>query len=205
MTNNCNYCNKFKKCKNKGLFKIGSSYFCNNHSNILFNKHILTIQKYYRGYKSRKIINNIYKKLPDDIQNIIKSKINNNLHIKQYYKKLNKIIYNNKNKIHNYKFHNDKIDYNYIYNAYKLYCKYFPIIPHKDLQHFYVLGEQITYYFNILLGIVEFENINVYNIFKNIYTLNMSITEIYSTMNIIGTFFTIFNNHIQYNQNNTFY
>lgn len=39
--------------------------------NYYHNKYAITIQSIYRGYKKRKYLNNIYNKLPDDLQNHI--------------------------------------------------------------------------------------------------------------------------------------
>ena len=93
-----------KRCKNK--FKLTSSniilhkhninsrYLCLGHMNYTsllqkYNCNAKIIQKIYKGYRARKALNNIYKKLPDDIQSYIvhkyfredfyNKKFNNNL------------------------------------------------------------------------------------------------------------------------------
>ena len=75
-----------KRCKNKFRLtssntilhkdNINSRYLCLGHMNYtsLLQKHncyAKIIQRIYRGYRARKALNNIYKKLPDDIQSYI--------------------------------------------------------------------------------------------------------------------------------------
>ena len=75
----CNICNKYKY----PIFFICKKLYCSNHSRLLYNGLIIVIQKIYRGYKVRRILKNIYFKLPRDLQahilsfNSIKT-INNN-------------------------------------------------------------------------------------------------------------------------------
>ena len=61
---------------------------CNFHLKYYYGKYAIYIQKIYRGNKSRRLLNNIYKKIPSDIQDIIKYHMNKDL----YYKKKEKII-----------------------------------------------------------------------------------------------------------------
>lgn len=77
------------ECKNKCyqliLFNLHNKYYCYYHYNNYYKKIIIliqknyrkyknktkaliTIQKIYRGYKCRRLLNNIYKKLPSDLQ-----------------------------------------------------------------------------------------------------------------------------------------
>ena len=55
-------------------------------------KYALTIQRYYKGYKIRKILNNIYKKLPCDIQKIIISHIREKYYYKKYINTIGNIV-----------------------------------------------------------------------------------------------------------------
>ena len=61
------YCSACKKYKYP-LFRLSNKLLCTNHSSILYNSYIVTIQKIYRGYKKRKCLNNIFKRLPRDLQ-----------------------------------------------------------------------------------------------------------------------------------------
>ena len=57
-------------CKNKtrNPFYINEKPICHFHYSYYRIVYALIIQKYYKGYKQRKILNNVYKKLPEDIQ-----------------------------------------------------------------------------------------------------------------------------------------
>ena len=62
-----------KICKNKMRipFYINKKPICAFHYSHYKTDYALIIQRYYKGYKIRKLLNNIYKKLPCDIQKII--------------------------------------------------------------------------------------------------------------------------------------
>jgi len=60
----CVICKKYKF----PIFLLCKKFYCINHSKLLFNEEILTIQKIYRGYKLRKVLKSIYFKLPRDLQ-----------------------------------------------------------------------------------------------------------------------------------------
>ena len=47
---------------------INNKYYCRIHFNYNFVKFIIIIQKYWRAYYCRRKVNNIYKKLPYDLQ-----------------------------------------------------------------------------------------------------------------------------------------
>ena len=80
-------------CKNHAKFFINSKNICITHSKLLYNKYAIYIQKVYRRYKCNKYLNNIYKKLPEDLQILIKYNINKNLYIDKENKIISKIIY----------------------------------------------------------------------------------------------------------------
>jgi hypothetical protein len=63
----CAICKKYKE----PIFCLSNRLLCANHSKILFNSEISTIQKIYRGYKVRKYLKNIFNRLPRDLQNHI--------------------------------------------------------------------------------------------------------------------------------------
>ena len=56
------------KIKNQNLYVINNKYYCRIHFNYNFVKFIIIIQKYWRSYYCRRKVNNIYKKLPYDLQ-----------------------------------------------------------------------------------------------------------------------------------------
>ena len=64
---------RVKKCT---LYKINGKYHCRIHFNYNYVKYILIIQSYWRSYYSRRKVNNIFKKLPCDIQKIVQWYIN---------------------------------------------------------------------------------------------------------------------------------
>ena len=83
----CIICKKYKY----PIFLLCKELYCINHSKLLFNEQVSTIQKIYRGYKVRRILNKIFFKLPRDLQlyilcfnstKTIKTKENENLQIK---------------------------------------------------------------------------------------------------------------------------
>ena len=86
----CNNHNNNQICrhKQKQFVMIYNKRTCNFHLKYYYSKYAIYIQKIYRGNKSRRLLNNIYKKVPSDIQDIIKYHMNKDL----YHKKREKII-----------------------------------------------------------------------------------------------------------------
>lgn len=131
-----------RKCK-KCFYKIiGKKKMCWTHYNKRYNKYIIFIQKMYKGYRCRKLIKNIFIKLPIDIQH----KIINYNRTDHYYKKYCNLIYRlidkryiiiyNLNILH-YNLliisNSDFINYfDNINNTYYLYDKYFDLIYNKS-------------------------------------------------------------------------
>jgi hypothetical protein len=87
----------FQICKNKQtiFLNINKKRTCNHHIKYLYLKHIIKIQKIYRGYKCRNKINYFYKRLPDDIQYLIKFHINKELYEKRIENKIKTIVNRN--------------------------------------------------------------------------------------------------------------
>lgn len=77
-------------CKNKSNFILNNKRCCRFHYNYYMQKYAIIIQKYYRAYKNKKILNNIYLKLPDDLQR----KIVFHIREEHYYNKYKKSIIN---------------------------------------------------------------------------------------------------------------
>jgi len=65
----CVICKKYKY----PIFLLCKNFYCSNHAKICYSPQIIIIQKIYRGYKVRRILNNIYFKLPRDLQTHILS------------------------------------------------------------------------------------------------------------------------------------
>tara|TARA_Y100000996_G_C22481811_1_gene626515 strand:- start:377 stop:1036 length:660 start_codon:yes stop_codon:yes gene_type:complete len=84
--------------KNKTLYLYNNKLYCKFHyyyyKNIQYK--VLIIQKIFRGYRHRCIINKIYNKLPDDIQYKILYFIRREIYRLRYLKKIRNIV---KNKI----------------------------------------------------------------------------------------------------------
>ena len=86
----CSICKKYKY----PVFLLCKNLYCINHSKLLYNNYILTIQKIYRGHKVRRILKRIYFKLPRDLQVHILSFncIKTNIHKEDNYLKIKNII-----------------------------------------------------------------------------------------------------------------
>lgn len=175
-----------KTCKNKHktLYKYNNKYFCwfhNTSHNILlinyFIKYAIIIQAYYRSYKQRKTINNIYAKLPDDIQYIILHNIRQEYYHKQRLKTIEALMIN---KLKNFSCDifgaYDEDDFtrfkyfeyvtnnrSYIIHIYKLYAKYSQVLSHKFIRNSHHLTDNL-----ILMNfkIVDYKY-KVYNAYTN--------------------------------------
>ena len=147
--------NKSKKRNyrcNNGIYRyVNNKQYCWCHYNNYTRDSIIMIQSAYRGYKCRRYLK-IYKKLPDDIQIIIKRKISSEFYYKKYCNSIYKILYKryqNMNRVLDEKQLTYKILYNntsiatlsedfipvfidYVYPTYYLYNKYFDIISTTD-------------------------------------------------------------------------
>lgn len=155
-----------KQCKNISNFNIGVNSLCMNHCRLLYTKHVLIIQKSYRGYKCRKYLNNIFTKLPSDLQDIILKKINKDLYYRRHCKIISKIIYNRTYRLHNYRFNLEYFSIHYILNCYNLYSKYHTIIGFKYLKHMKILGEQLLYLCECILN--NDNSLTYYSIYFNL-------------------------------------
>lgn len=169
----CNY-NKF--CKKHSYSKL--ICLCFNHLILKHNNSIIKIQKIFRGYKTRKKIDNIYKKLPKDIQNIILNYINLPIYYNNYYKVLRNIINKKIYKLLYYN-HNNKLTIDYINNCFYYINKYHFIMNINEIKILFVLADDLqsiinNYIYNyvnyqvdisiwnnnVLADIIKFENIS---------------------------------------------
>ncbi len=197
--------NIYIKCKKKSEFNVRDNNLCLNHMLLSYNKYVLIIQKIYRRYRSNIIINNIYKRLPCDLQNKIKYYINEELYFKNYKKCINKIIINKTNLI-NYNKNNNKISIEYILYIYKLYHKYFQIIDINYTKFIYNLSDKLlTFYDNNIINIVinMYTDNNLSIIFNNIDFNIDTTTNIHNADDIMNLMYIINkyrNKYIQYNK-----
>ncbi len=81
-------------CKGKVWNNIGGKSYCYIHAKKKFTESVITIQKYQRGKRSRQLLNNIYIRLPIEIQCIIDNYVNKEINIKRQINIINKIIQN---------------------------------------------------------------------------------------------------------------
>jgi hypothetical protein len=165
-TNNC--------CKIRS-FMIPNNNLCINHYKLKYNNHILNMQKIYRGNKVRRYIYNIYNKLPEDIQLIIKRYINIEHHYYQYCCKINKFIINKSISLHQYKYSSNNLTLDFVIKTFQHYIKYNSILDRNYLKHLYILGNQLLYCFNNIMR-VGYSDI-VYDIYRKI-DLNIHNTEV---------------------------
>ena len=83
-----------KRCLRKCLIIYGvqKKHYCFQHYQIARHTYVIIIQKVFRGFRQRKLVNKIYKNLPDDIQYKILNFVRQDYHYKRYKKSLNTII-----------------------------------------------------------------------------------------------------------------
>lgn len=161
-------CFKFnnKKCIKESFILIKNNPYCLNHSLLLYNKYVLIIQKFYRGYKARRYLVNIFNKLPSELQELVIYYINGDFYNKKYFNTLTTIVTNNTFELHNYINSNEKLSIKYLFNCYKLYYKYHSIIPINYLKHAYILAVQILDFCDILLNQDQVILTHSYSIFE---------------------------------------
>ena len=84
---------KSRVCRASVWNEFGGKKYCYSHAKKILAESATIIQKHQRGSRSREIINNIYIKLPTEIQRIIDKYINEELQIKRQINIINNIIY----------------------------------------------------------------------------------------------------------------
>jgi hypothetical protein len=87
--------NQGTKCKIRNFsgYVINNHIYCKSHFKTKFGKYIITIQKCYRGYHTRRVLKNIYLKLPSEIQTIIKFYISREYYYNKYAKSVNSLLF----------------------------------------------------------------------------------------------------------------
>jgi hypothetical protein len=171
---------------------INKTPYCLNHALLLYNKYVLIIQKFYRGYKARRYLVNIFNNLPHELQEVIIYYINGNFYKKKYLNKLTYIITNNTYDLHNYKYAEKNLSIDYLYNCYKLYYKYNKIIPINYLKHAYILGEQILNFCDILLHQEQVILTYIFDIFEKISINDLDLKKIYDLVDMIYKFSNLY-------------
>ena len=194
-----------KRCKHKFVMTRGNSllhkynnkHYCLQHINNInindvklgfkYKNAALLIQKNYRGYKIRKILKNVYKKLPCDIQSYIINKyVREEYYNKKFNKSLQKVINNKLSKeidiinnclkvsyenFINYISDNDKKIINYYY----LCNKYRKLINEENFMNMKKIINQFRYYVRIFYSefyITNYINNEIFRYYfklKNIY------------------------------------
>ena len=186
------------KCKNMYNNKICKNKFtnpCNIFNNTLMclfhykyysENYALIIQKYYKGYKIRKKIKNIYIKLPDDLQEKISYIINREHYYKKYKKLVAKLVINKivnlcnilqckmilldltrENSVNSFYDYFIKNRYNIIYSTFDLYTKYYEVIKYSENLHS-ILNIVLRKYRNILDNLSN-TNREVFLLMRSIY------------------------------------
>lgn len=130
--------NRIKRCQKCYYKLINNKKLCWTHYNKKYIKYIILIQKIYRGYKCKKIIKNIFIKLPIDLQHKIINYNRSDIYHKKYcyiiYKLIRQryiicynlhILPNNTLIFNDFEFINI---FDIIYNTYYLYNKYFDLV-----------------------------------------------------------------------------
>jgi len=142
----CIICKKYKY----PIFLLCKNFYCGNHAKIHYSPRIVIIQKIYRGYKVRRILNNIYFKLPRDLQahilsfNTIKTSMSN----KNDYLIIANIIALATHKINDFNnLSNNKITLQEINEMLVILIKYKTYISNKWFNYY-------KYYFNNIYSII---------------------------------------------------
>lgn len=153
----CTICKKYKN----PLFNFNKSNYCSNHSKLLFNNFIITIQKIYRGYRRRKYLKTIYNRLPRDLQHYI---LNINLQKnKNISAAINSLILKKTHKIKSLSnIEDNEITLDELTHIIILLNKYYHFLDIKWLNYY-------SYYFN------NVKTILVALIYKKTYMLNINI------------------------------
>jgi hypothetical protein len=142
----CVICKKYKY----PIFLLCKNFYCGNHAKIHYGSQIVIIQKIYRGHKVRRILNNIYFKLPRDLQAHILSfnTIKTNMSNKKDYLIIANIIALATHKINDFhNLSNNKITLQEINEMLVILIKYKNYITNKWFNYY-------KYYFNNIYSII---------------------------------------------------
>jgi len=172
----CQFINKTngRVCKNKSSLFLNNKRCCGFHYKYYMNDYVVTIQKYYRAYKNKKVLNNIYLKLPDDLQRKIVFHMREEVYYNRYKKSIKNIIDNRLKKLENivvnkfsFNSHDNRLitylleeeNRKILLTNVNLYKKYSKLLIFRNCNI-----HSIKYY--IRTKLVEYEN-NIYNAYTN--------------------------------------
>jgi hypothetical protein len=171
-------------CKKTFSYIIYNKRYCIIHARQIYSQYAQYIQKIWRAYRNRNIINNIYIKLPDELQRIVIFYIKKNYLIKKHHHDVlckiisNKICYGSVMtsiiNTNNQQLYTKIDDIHKLTNIYNLGIKYNTIIDYQTnelLCKFYFVSRKIAYEYNYYIdGIIDHNIIN--NINNNIHIVN---------------------------------
>ncbi len=174
--------NKICHNKSRNIMILNNKRICNFHYWYYYNIYSIIIQKYYKGYKQRKLIKNIYIKLPIDLQRHIIYFIRQDHYYKRYKKTINKIIEPKLSRLISELYnlwYTDTLNYisnnlNYVTNTYTLYTKYYTILNKNitNLMYDHFIKIRRIYYLRNLIqdtdANIEICYIKLANIFHSI-------------------------------------
>lgn len=190
------------KCKKSSHLDVKNKPFCLNHAKLLYNKPTTVIQRHYRGYKARRLLNNIYYNLPTDLQHIVISYMNTEHYKQKYVRTIQNIIIRKNSALHNYNFSNEKLSFEYLYDCYKLNYKYHSVIQLNYLKHSFFLGEQLLNLCDVLLDQDQVIMTNeTYDIFSKIKLTDLDQQKVVDLMDMIYKFASIYK-YLNYSNNN---
>ena len=169
-TSRCNFyvvdseTKRSRKCKNKKNKNLKIDC-CTLHYKLMYEKYIILIQKVFRGNKIRNKLDNIYKKLPDELQRIVVNKAREDISYNNYKKMINNIINNRINNIINNTIYDNyytsyvvdlRINVNLYYKNISKVCllvnKYYSIYTNIDISYrYYKIVSSILYYEQFLI------------------------------------------------------
>ena len=167
-----------RKCKNS---KCKISKYCNLHFKFLNIKYILLIQSIFRGNKIRNKLNNIYSKLPDELQRLIISKGREYLSYNKYKKAINNIINKkiNKIKLKNLNNFNEELYFIDLSHLCSLLNKYYCIYDENIINNNIYLYKLVRH----LIVIYDYNNDN--NDYTNNYFKLIKYYDLYSELRYI--------------------
>jgi hypothetical protein len=168
----CVICKKYKY----PIFLLCKNFYCGNHAKIHYSSQIVIIQKIYRGHKVRRILNNIYFKLPRDLQAHVLSfnTIKTNMSNKNDYLKIVTSISLATHKIND--FHNlsaNKITLHEINEILVILIKYKAYIANKWFNYY---KYYFTNIYSIILVLCELQDLP-YTFTHLLSTINIDIYE----------------------------
>ena len=191
--------NKICHNKSRNIMILNNKRICNFHYWYYHNIYSIIIQKYYKGYKQRKLIKNIYINLPIDLQKHIIYFIRQDHYYKRYKLIINKIIepklstliselynlwYNDNQNLFSIYLSNN---INYVINTYELYKKYYMILNKNITKNMYQHFKNILKIYYLYDSKIYDNNLDsniLNNIQRNIENIYFSLAKIFESIEI---------------------